>query len=355
VRRGRVHGVRGRRAEICDALDNDCNGEVDDQIDCDCVNGQQQVCGTEIGLCEEGQQVCADGQWGACEGEVAPVAEECNDQDDDCDGQIDDSIGAIETECGVGECAAQGAMTCQGGEMLDNCRPRRPVVESCDGRDNDCDGRLDEGNPESGRNCITGLQGICAPGQTTCRGGRVECAQNVPPQVPACGDNTDHDCDGDVDEFRNACNDCGDQYEAGTSCDRCYTLRSARDLQVGVTIDATIDMVGDEDFYCVYLDDDVGVPSQVVRLTLSNPRAFGRGFNYQLHLYRSVDACNAGDSLFDLDVPGGRSGFGDYSEGQNDLFARPINDSGTYIVKITARGAECEATYQLHVGVFRSP
>ncbi len=104
--------------EVCDFVDNDCDGEVDDGLECACADGAQQECGTDIGLCQVGQQACVDGRWGPCEGEVGLTAEVCNNQDDDCDGQIDDSIAGIPTMCGTGECAAAGVSSCVAGEMV---------------------------------------------------------------------------------------------------------------------------------------------------------------------------------------------------------------------------------------------
>ena len=42
--------------EICDGIDNDCDGETDEG--CSCTKGDEQACGTDEGECEQGSQVC---------------------------------------------------------------------------------------------------------------------------------------------------------------------------------------------------------------------------------------------------------------------------------------------------------
>jgi len=71
--------------------------------------------------------------------------------------------------------------------------------ELCDGLDNDCDTVVDEGNPQGGGSCNTGLPGVCSAGTFTCTSGSVVCEQNVLPSAETCN-GLDDDCDGVVDE-----------------------------------------------------------------------------------------------------------------------------------------------------------
>jgi len=101
--------VDERGAEVCDGVDND----GDDAIDEDWPElGERCGEGAGVGECVEGRFVCASGGRGGvvCEGSVGPVVEVCDGKDNDCDGTPDNGL-----------------------------------VEICDGEDNDCDGLIDEG------------------------------------------------------------------------------------------------------------------------------------------------------------------------------------------------------------------
>jgi hypothetical protein len=142
--------------EICDGLDNNCNGIVDETCP-GCVPGGAVPCypgvpdTIDVGVCKEGIQVCgADGVWGPCVGAVVPKQEACNGLDDDCNGTSDDGVIGAGEPCATGqpgECAA-GITICKSPAIV--CAPDiLPSPEICDGKDNDCNGAVDEG-------CVTG-------------------------------------------------------------------------------------------------------------------------------------------------------------------------------------------------------
>jgi cysteine-rich repeat protein len=58
-----------------------------------CTIGAVQNCGTDVGQCSFGQQTCSvDRVWGICLGGTSDVPESCNELDDDCDGTVDNGI-----------------------------------------------------------------------------------------------------------------------------------------------------------------------------------------------------------------------------------------------------------------------
>jgi len=176
-------------AEICDGLDNDCGGTVDDGFDVGAP------CTAGVGECAvQGVKAClADGSRTACDAvPIRPSPETCDGLDNDCDGQTDEDfmLGAL-CSAGKGECEAFGIVVCAQGGSGSTCSAvaGEPSPEVCDGKDNDCDGATDEGvcvacKPGTFKACTTpegepglmlcgldALFGACLAGSTANDGG----------------------------------------------------------------------------------------------------------------------------------------------------------------------------------------
>ena len=192
--------------EACNNLDDDCDGSVDEGVTQACYTGPGGTTG--VGACHGGTQTCSAGAFsGACVGQVTPVVELCNNVDDDCDGMTDETVtqtcytGPAGTN-GVGRCVS-GARTCSAGVFSPTCTGQiTPGAETCNNLDDNCNGSTDEGVTQS---CYTGPGGtqgvgICAAGTQTCSAGTFgTCVGQTTPGVESCN-NADDDCDGSKDE-----------------------------------------------------------------------------------------------------------------------------------------------------------
>jgi hypothetical protein len=124
---------------VCDGIDADCDGAVDDDYaPQSCATGQQGVCAAGSTACQMGVPLCLP------DTPASPDDSVCNGLDDDCDGLVDEEYATQPSSCGLGICGAAGTLECQGGSLVDSCTPGTAALEACDdGLDNDCDGAID--------------------------------------------------------------------------------------------------------------------------------------------------------------------------------------------------------------------
>ncbi len=225
--------------EICDGIDNNCNGKIDEANASGCTIFYMDGDGDGFGTAAQSACLCAasaefstakDGDCADNNSAIHPgVMEICDGVDNNCNGQTDeagaqgcsvfwldhdgDKFGSLtDSQC---LCAAGGEYTAtQSGDCNDNDKAIHPkALEVCDGLDNDCDGVTD---PVGADGCNLwyldqdgdGFGTYAVPGKCLCDGGVGYAAiggdcddgnASVNPNAVEVCNGKDDDCNGSVD------------------------------------------------------------------------------------------------------------------------------------------------------------
>lgn len=263
--------------EICNGIDDDCDGQVDEglpqytyYLDND---GDGYGSATTTITCSSTAPQGYASRGGDCNDANAAIhpgaTEVCDGVDNNCNGQIDEGVTTTYYQDSDGDGYGNGAITMQAcaqpqgyvtnnGDCNDNNAQIHPgATEVCNGVDDDCDGQTDEGvittwyrdadgdgfgNPSNSTQACTQPDGFVANND--------DCNDNNaavrPGATEVCGNGIDDNCDGQIDE---GCNNRvliniadATVYEAGGTARVVVSLTRASTQTVTVsfkTIDGT--------------------------------------------------------------------------------------------------------------------
>jgi hypothetical protein len=231
----------------CNGRDDDCDGVIDDGY-----QAKPSTCMRD-GCSATGMIQCVGGiVVDDCSAPTRALSDStCDGLDDDCDGRVDEDFAAQSTACGAGACVAGGQTRCDGGRVVDSCVAGGGMGadDDCDNVDDDCDGLPDDGFVAIASNCGAGA--CRATGRISCLGGqRVDsCTGSLPGGSDTTCDGIDDDCNGEVDEdFRGASRSCGRGACLRMAADRCVNgqVESACAPGSGAATDATCNGIDDD-------------------------------------------------------------------------------------------------------------
>ena len=220
--------ISNTAAELCDGLDNDCDDVIDEGfVDTD-VDGKADC----LDLDDDGD---GDPDNTDCAPKNPAVknggTELCNGKDDDCDGSVDEGFSNVDGDT-LADCADIDDDN-DGDPDSSDCALLDPTISSllselCDGKDNNCSGAADEGFPDTDQDGDADCVDLDDDGD-----GVVDAADNCALIKNASQTDSDGDGQGDL------CDTDVDNDGAPNASDNCPTTTN------GTQLDTDVDGKGD--------------------------------------------------------------------------------------------------------------